>query len=131
MDPDTMRHPYAELIGMELVEQRDGEAVCAIDVTDELMNPQEVVHGAVLYGLADTAMGAALYPSLGDRELCATIEIKISYLRYVVEGRLSARAKVLHRGRSVALLEADILNDDQLVARATGSFAIFQPTRRR
>lgn len=37
------------------------------------MNPRNVVHGAVLYAMADTGMGAALYPTLSADKVCATI----------------------------------------------------------
>ena len=37
------------------------------------MNPHNVVHGAVLYAMADTGMGAALYPTLSADKVCATI----------------------------------------------------------
>lgn len=90
-------------------------------------NPQGVAHGAVLYALADTAMGAALYSGLEAGELCATIEIKISYFAAVREGELRCEARVASRGKRVAHLTATLSHAGRDVAQASGSFAIFRP----
>lgn len=90
-------------------------------------NPQGVAHGGVLYALADTAMGAALYTSLDAGELCATIEIKISYFAPVREGQLRCEAKLVSRGKRVAHLAATLSHEGRDVAQASGSFAIFRP----
>ncbi len=94
------------------------------------MNPHGVAHGAVLYALADTGMGAALYPTLEPGELCATIEIKITYFKPVAGGTVVCTTEMPNRGRSVAHLESSLHVDGRLVARAAGSFAIFRPTPR-
>jgi acyl-CoA thioesterase len=69
-------------------------------------------------------MGAALHSLLAESELCATIEIKIVYLRAVTAGRLQCESRVIHRGRSTAVLESDVSVEGELVARALGTFSI-------
>ncbi|WP_372879348.1 PaaI family thioesterase [Spongiibacter marinus] len=60
-----MEHPFAEHIGLQVLEQRDGYSECELTLDPARhMNPHQVVHGAVLYALADTGMGAAVYPGL-------------------------------------------------------------------
>lgn len=120
-------HPFADLIGLRFERAPSGESLCVVDSAAKLMNPHRVVHGGVLYAMADTGMGAALYPSLAPGELCATIEIKIAYFKPVASGRIECRTRVTHRGRRTAHLESDLLLDGALVARATGSYAIFKP----
>ena len=121
-----MVHPYADLIGLEIEEQEDGRSTCSLSVTESLYNPLRVVHGAVLYALADTGMGAALYPSLGPDESCATIEIKINYYRPVTAGAIRCRTEMVHRGKRVANLESSLYADERLVAKANGSYSIFK-----
>jgi len=94
------------------------------------LNPHRVVHGAVLYALADTSMGLALYPSLAEGEICATIKIKINYFKPVHDGVVDCVTQVLNRGRSVANLESRLFVGDVLVAQANGNYAIFKPSRR-
>ena len=123
-------HPFADLIGLSIDEQRAGYGRCSLAVSDKHLNPHRVVHGAVIYALADTGMGLALYPTLTEGELCATIEIKINYFKPVTTGPLHCVTEVLNRGRTVATIESKVYVGATLVAQANGNYAIFRPSRR-
>lgn len=123
-----MNHPFADLLGLHLEASQNGVSQCSIQVTDKLLNPHQVVHGAVLYALADTGMGAALYPSLKQGQLCATIEIKMNYFRAVHAGKIICDTQILNRGKSIANLESSIYSDGILVAKANGNYSIFTPS---
>lgn len=125
-----MDHPFADLIALRTDEQGAGHSRLSLRVAPEHLNPHRVVHGAVLYALADTGMGAALYPTLAAGEICATIEIKINYFKPVSVGTLSCLTRMVHRGRSVANLESQLFIGDALVAQANGNYAIFKPGQR-
>jgi acyl-CoA thioesterase len=120
-----MKHPFAELIALEVVEQAEGRSRCELEVTPDHLNPHGVVHGAVLFALADTGMGAALYPTLGSGESCATIEIKINFFRPAKTGRLRCDTTVVNRGRTVANLESRVTLEGVLLAVANGNYAVF------
>lgn len=122
-----MHHPFADLIALRTDEQGAGHSRLSLVVAPEHLNPHRVVHGAVLYALADTGMGAALYPTLAEGEICATIEIKINYFKPVRSGTLRCLTRLIHRGRRVANLEAQLFAGDTLVAQANGNYAIIQP----
>jgi acyl-CoA thioesterase len=124
-----MNHPYADLIGLKTEEIEDGYSKCSLEVDKKLFNPHHVIHGAVLYSLADTGMGMALYPSLNEDEICATIEVKINYYRSVKSGTITCITNVVNRGKSVANLEASIYNGGSLVAKANGNYSIFKPRK--
>ncbi|MFX0177173.1 MAG: PaaI family thioesterase [Candidatus Hodarchaeota archaeon] len=119
-------HKFGDLIGLEFSKFEKGFSQCILKVNENHFNPHNVVHGGVLYSMADTGMGAALYSFLEKEELCATIEIKISYFKSVKEGTLICDTKVIHKGRSIGVLESEIRNDDTLVAKANGTFSIFK-----
>ncbi len=122
-----MYHPYADLIGLNVDELKNGHSKCSLKCEEKLYNPHNVIHGAVLYSLADTGMGAAIYPGLNEGEICATIEIKINYYKPVVSGTITCDTKIINRGKSVANLESCIYVDNVLVARANGNYSIFRP----
>ena len=122
-----MKHPFAELIGLKVTLGDDDTSFCSVDITDQLFNPQNVVHGAVMYALADSGMGAAIYPSLGEDEFCATVEIKICYFSAVRSGTVDCKTKLKHRAKTWAYLESEITNDGRLIAKATGTYSIFRP----
>ena len=124
----TIHHPFADLIGLTVESVREGTSHCRLTVSEALFNPHKVVHGGVLYSLADTGMGGAIYSILEEGELCATIDLSISYFKAVKEGTLECFTEILHRGKTVASLESKIFNHDTLAAKAHGHFSIFRPT---
>ena len=75
--------------------------------------------------MADTGMGGALYTLLVNSELCATIEVKINYIKPVKTGSVTCDTKVINKGKKVAVLESELFNDGVLVAKALGTYSIF------
>lgn len=118
-------HPFADLIGLVVTARDDGRSRSELVIAPEHLNPHQVVHGAVLFALADTGMGAALYPSLAAGESCATLELKLNFFRPATQGTLVCDSTVVNRGRTVANLESRIRLGDRLIASANGNFAIF------
>lgn len=118
-------HPFADHIALRMAGQAPGHSRCELAVAPEHLNPHGVVHGAVLFALADTGMGAALYPTLAEGESCATIEIKINFFRPAAAGTLQCETRLVNRGRTVANLESTVTLDGKVLASANGNFAIF------
>jgi len=116
---------FQQLIGLDIYERADGVSRARIAVNPDHMNPHGVVHGGVLYAMADTGMGAALYTRLDEDESCATIELKMVYIAGVREGALECETRLISKGKRVAFLESEVRNGDRLVAKALGTFAIF------
>lgn len=126
LEPVVPWHPFADLLGIEQGKKAEGMSQCSITFSDKLLNPNGVVHGGVIYALADNSMGGALQSLLEPTEKCATIEIKITYLFAANQKKqLSSKANVIKKGSRVAMLECDVFEADRLVAKATGTFAVF------
>ncbi len=119
-------NPFGDLIGLNFVNCADGYSQCILEVNHQLLNPHKVLHGGVIYSMADTGMGGALYSCMEHDELCATVEIQIIYFKAVTSGTLTCNTRVLHRTRTLAALESEIANDGGLVAKGTGTFSIFK-----
>lgn len=119
-------HPFGELIGLEFTQSEGGFSRGVLEVDEKHMNPHNVVHGGVIYSMADTGMGGAVYSCLKEDELCATVEIKIVYMAPVSSGRLTCDTRVVHRGKRIAILESEVKNNDRLVAKATGTYSLFK-----
>jgi acyl-CoA thioesterase len=124
-----MPHPFADLIALHTDETGPGHSRLRLTVGPQHLNPHQVVHGAVVYAMADTGMGAALYPTLGVDEICATIEIKINYFKPIAQGELSCVTTLVNRGKTIANLESRVFLGGVLVAQANGNYAIFTPRR--
>jgi len=115
---------FGDLLGLHFSGVKEGSSLCHLEVSENLLNPFKVVHGGVLFALADTGMGAALYSLLKKEEHCSTIEIKINYFKTVSCGTITCESKVVNKGNKIACLEAKIKNEGQLIAAANGTFFI-------
>jgi uncharacterized protein (TIGR00369 family) len=125
--PDTPgEFPLRRFLGMELSGDEPGVGVAHVVIGPEHLNPNGVVHGAVLFALVDTAMGKSTMSVIDEPDrYCASIEVSLRFIRPAVDGRVTATATVVKRGRSVVHLESRVVEDDgRLVATAAGTFAI-------
>ncbi len=118
----------ARQLGMHVETIEDGVGRVSIQVGERLMHPQQIVHGGVIFTLADTAMSMALISVIPVGTRFSTIEAKINFLAPVRTGELVAEATLIQRGRSIAVLEATVYNlnneERQAVARMMGTFSI-------
>lgn len=117
--------PLQSQLGMVIESPEPGRARAIVALTEALHNPNGVVHGAVLFAMADTAMGAATMSTLDEDQACASVEVHIRFLRPVSSGTLTAETAVVKGGRRVVQLESALRDDGgELVATATGSFVV-------
>jgi uncharacterized protein (TIGR00369 family) len=122
-----IKPPAAELIGFRMLSFAEGESRFEMEAGPRHHNPMGTVHGGILCTLADSAMGMAFASTLGAGETFTTLEIKVNYLRPVFEEKLFASAKVVHRGRSVGLVECDVTTGNgKLVARAVSTCSVLR-----
>jgi len=124
-----MSHPFAELIEVHSVNHGPGHSRFSLVVAEKHLNPNRVVHGAVMFALADIGMGAVVHPTLAEGEMCATVEIKINYFKPVRDGELVCVTELVNRGKTLANLDASVYRADVLVAKANGTYAIFRPAK--
>jgi uncharacterized protein (TIGR00369 family) len=114
--------PIAELLGMTFVSADGGTAVIALEASERHANPMGTLHGGVLCDLADFAMGAAYTSTLAESESFTTLELKINFLKPIWHAHLRATGRVVQRGRTVGLVECDIVDEaGSLVARASST----------
>lgn len=117
--------PLKTYLGMEVSGDEPGRGIATVDVGPEHLNPNGVVHGAVLSAMVDTAMGKATMSVLPDGQFCSTVEFSLRFIRPASSGRLTGSASVVKQGRNLVQLEARVVEgDDRLIATAAGTFAI-------
>ena len=117
-------HPYVDFLGLKYDSTNDGRSKCSLKFRKDFLNPRNVIHGGVIYALADSGMGEALLSTLEKNQLVATIEIKITYLKPAGHFDLVCDSLLIRKGRRVAFLESDVYSDNELISKASGSFSI-------
>jgi acyl-CoA thioesterase len=119
------------LLGMKIVKAQAGVGQVSIQVDSRLMHPQQIVHGGVIFTIADTAMSMALMSVIPEGSRFGTIEAKVNFMLPVRSGELLAEGTLVYKGRSTAVVEATVYNlneGEQLaIAKVLGTFYIGRP----
>lgn len=119
------------LLGMKIITVEAGVGRVGITVDERLMHPQQIVHGGVIFTLADTAMSMALSPLLPQGTRFGTVEAKINFMLPVRAGELLAEGTVVHMGRSTAVIEATVFNivdgERRAISKVLGTFSFARP----
>jgi uncharacterized protein (TIGR00369 family) len=115
----------ARQFGFRLDAAEVGRAVLRMRVRARHKQTHGVVHGGVLAALADTAGGLATYMVVPRGTRIATVEMKINYLEAVAKGTLIAEARVIRRGKNLAIVDCDVRDEKgKLVAKSLMTFSI-------
>ena len=90
------------------------------DIQPTSLNPYGYVHGGLLFGLADTAMGFSA--KLTGRS-AVTSTANITYVKPAKGKTIKAVAEVIKQGKTMVHLQAKLYNDqEELVAIANSSY---------
>jgi uncharacterized protein (TIGR00369 family) len=119
--------PCFRLMGLRGLEVNEGEMTMAMPVSRWLCNAFGVLYGGALAFLADASIILAAGSTVPAGTAFNTIDLKLYFLRPVLpgEGELVARARTVHRGRTIAVVNCEITGpDDALIAQATSSVLI-------
>ena len=119
--------PFSKLLGLKIESAANGDAVVRMPFNLALLNdggPKAPVHGGAIATLADLAACAAVW-SLKETTRSATISMTINYTGFATESDLVARAKVRRKGKRIASLSVEIVDDSgALVADALITYKI-------
>lgn len=112
-------------MGFRLVKWNSDGAVVEVDVDDRFVNPTGVLHGGVLAGLCDSAMGLTVSSMVAPGHTCANTDLAVRFLRGTKVDVIRASARIVKTGKRMVFMEADVTNEKgELVARATSTFLI-------
>jgi uncharacterized protein (TIGR00369 family) len=120
--------PISELLGFHLVEVKEGRAVFEGTPEFRHYNPIGTVHGVFAATLLDSALGCAIFSTIGKGDTWTTLELKFNLVRPMSKdtGPVRAEGRIVHRGRTVATAEGDLKDRaGKLYAHATTTCMIF------
>jgi uncharacterized protein (TIGR00369 family) len=125
------RPPIYHLTGLRAIEADEGEAVVVLPCSKWLSTSAGTIQGGFTAMLAESAMTSAAFSTAAPDTAVAPLDFKVNYLRPVFpDGNdLTARARILHQGRTLVIAAAEITNaEGKQVALATGS-SMYLPGR--
>jgi uncharacterized protein (TIGR00369 family) len=106
-------------------EYKEDEFEVSIPINDVVYNSMNIVHGGITATILDSAMGTLANIAAPEGYGAVTTNLSIHYLAPGKLGRYTARARVVHQGKTTMVLEGYVLRDDgSRAAQCTGSFFI-------
>ncbi len=119
--------PVHYLTGQKVIEAGDGYSVFSMPASGWLSSPGMFVYGGAIAMLADAALVTSVQSTVPPRTVFSPLDLKVNFVRPVLPdgGTLTARATVCHRGKSLAITNAEVVNEQgKTVATATESVLI-------
>jgi 1,4-dihydroxy-2-naphthoyl-CoA hydrolase len=120
--------PHAAALGISLESATADEVVGGFEWAAERCTAGGVLHGGALMALADSVGAVCAFLGLPEGATTATTSSTTHFLRAVREGRVTATARPVHRGRTQVVVRTDLTDDSgRLVATVTQSQAVIAP----
>jgi len=121
--------PFARHIGVELVAASPEEVRARLRWAPELCTTGDLLHGAALMTLADSAGAVCAFLNLPEGAGTSTIESKTNFFRGVREGgAVDSVSRPLHVGRTTIVVQTDITDGSgKRVAQVTQTQAVLLP----
>jgi uncharacterized protein (TIGR00369 family) len=112
---------------MEIVSATPGSVEAKLAWARERCTAGGVLHGGALMTLADSAGAVCAFLNLPEGAITSTIESKTNFFRPVTRGTAHAVARPLHVGRTIVVVQTDILDDDgKRIAQTTQTQAVIK-----
>ena len=96
----------------KLISVDEEKAVVEYDVMKEGLNKIKIVHGGLLFGLADTAAGTLACMS---GKFPVTINASINYLNPAKCKKLTAISSVLKIGNNIGYYKVDVFDENNII----------------
>lgn len=109
---------------IKLEELKENYSKISLEIEDKHLNPYGIVHGGILFALADTAMGIA---ARTKNENVLTVNAQIDYLKPAKTKKLYATASSIKIGHTLSVYKTEITDEnDKLIAICTGTFIFLE-----
>lgn len=127
--PDEYSPPFQRTIGVKMGVGVGGEGIAWVDVDPEVHYGNTWAHGGLAGALADIASGIAIARRVPNpyESIDGTVEMKVNFIRKVVDGDFTACARILHLGKRIAVTDVELTNRGVLCAKAIATFMLRDP----
>jgi uncharacterized protein (TIGR00369 family) len=117
--------PYFSLLSMEIKDLQWGTSLLEIQLEEKHLQPFGFVHGGAIASIMDAATFWAVFPQVEKGLGLTTVEIKVNFLAPTRKGKLVAKGRCIRLGKTLALGDAEIRNDEGgLVAHGTATMMV-------
>lgn len=121
--------PFHRWLGLEPLARSAAGAEARLALRAEFLQEEGVVQGGILAALADATAVHALMPELRQGERMTSVEFKLNFLApaRLEAGDLRARAVVVKRGRTLAVVRCSVEQAEKPVAEGLFTYIFLRP----
>ena len=117
--------PCSQTLGFRSARVEADSVVLEYEPGANFLNPIGTLQGGIVAAILDDVFSVAILARLDPDDSAPTVEMKVSYLRPVLAGRVRGIGRVLRQGRGMAFVEAELQSlDGVLLAKASASVVI-------
>ncbi len=118
------RHPKIfETMQIEILKMENGEAELSMPFLEEYSQHYEMLHGGIIFTLADAACGTAVATVAWEGKRFVTSNMNITYLAPIKQGVTTCLARVVREGRIIPV-ESEVWNSGACAAKATAIYTL-------
>lgn len=106
------KNTLMETLEIEFIDVTEDTLVAKMPVTSRVHQPDGVLHGGASVALAESIGSAAAFVFMDDKDISIRgIEISANHVKGIRDGFVYAKAKVIHKGRTIQLWQIRIENE--------------------
>jgi acyl-coenzyme A thioesterase PaaI-like protein len=115
-----------EFVGNDELHIRSPFQACYLGKDTWQQSAGVVFSGPMVMGLADTAMYACLHGAFGRDVVPVIVSLTITFLEPASAGDLTAKARIVRKGRRLTYLETTLFSEDREapIAHVTATYAV-------
>jgi acyl-CoA thioesterase len=117
--------PFYRFMGIQLTQLGYGRSEIRVKVGKRVTQLEGVAHGGVSVALVDSAVGLAVCTMIEVGRAIATIDLQVNFLAPTKPGLLTARGRVIHKGKRIAVGDCEVTDrNGKLVSKGTATYII-------
>ncbi len=117
--------PFPSHMAMRLVKIEVDSAEMALQTSNCHLQPYGIVHGGVLATLIDSVTFWAVFLRIPEEDGLVNIDLKLNYLKPVIDQPLIAKGYAIRSGKSISYAEAKVYSPaGELFAHGTSTLMV-------
>ncbi|AWM14826.1 PaaI family thioesterase [Flavobacterium sediminis] len=121
--------PIFNTVDFKVISVEKGQVIFEFHPKEFHYNPVGSVHGGIVTTILDSAIGCSLLSTLPVKTTFTTLDLKINFVAKINTKTpvLKTHTKIIHQGKTTALLEADLIDNNGKVYAHTVSTCMILP----
>ena len=125
------RDRFGEWLGYQVSKMipEEKSAITTLVIREDHLSATGRVHGGAIAGYLDFALGAAVFATMGPKDICSTVELKVNYLKPLNLGDLlRVEAKAVFQGKRLCVVTGFMYRNEEKdpVSMASGTYNVIR-----